>query len=118
MTAWIQDLFTVIDYRDAKDFCGFLTDDAEFVFANAPAVVGKENIEAAVAGFFDSINGIAHDIEHVASDDNQVVCKGLVTYTRHDKTTLTVPFANWFTMQGNLIHRYQIFVDTSELYTR
>jgi len=40
----------------------------------------------------------------------------MVTYTRHDSSTLTVPFANILRFEGDLIDEYLIFLDVSELY--
>ena len=41
---------------------------------------------------------------------------GTVTYTRHDQSRLTVPFATILKLQGDLIQDYLIFSDMSELY--
>ena len=49
--AFIRQLLTTIDSRDAKAFAAFLTSDASFRFGNHPAVVGREAIEAAVGDF-------------------------------------------------------------------
>jgi hypothetical protein len=48
--------------------------------------------------------------------DDALVCHGTVTYTRHDSSTLTVPFANIFKVHGELIDEYLIFIDVSQLY--
>jgi TRAP-type uncharacterized transport system substrate-binding protein len=45
-----------------------------------------------------------------------VICHGTVTYTRHDASTLTVPFANIFRTRDDLIDEYLIYVDASALY--
>jgi len=39
-----------------------------------------------------------------------------VTYTRHDGSVLTVPFANVFEMRGDKIAAYRIYVDNSLLF--
>jgi hypothetical protein len=39
-----------------------------------------------------------------------------VTYTRHDGSTLRVPFANVFKVDAGLVAEYLIFVDVSRLY--
>ena len=48
--------------------------------------------------------------------DDKRFATGRVTYTRHDDSTLQVPFSVILKMQGDLIDEYLIFVDTSELY--
>ena len=41
--------------------------------------------------------------------------QGQVTYTRHDGSQLSVPFANIFKLRDNLIEEYRIFGDFSAL---
>ena len=113
---WFQQLFESIDQKDADKFVTFLTDDAVFKFGNADPVNGKAAIRGAVAAFFSSIQAINHKINDTWTQPDAVVCHGTVTYTRHDSSLLTVPFANIFKMRDNSIREYLIFIDTSRLY--
>ena len=115
--AWIDDLFTCIDRRDAAGFAQFITPDGQFRFGNAPAVVGRENVEAAVAGFFGAIGGLTHRVTLTADLESFVVCRGEATYTRLDGSTITLPFANVFEMVGTQIRDYQIYADLTPLWT-
>lgn len=113
---FILRMYEAIDRKDSHGMVEFLTDDASFKFANIPVVQGNLNIESFLDGFFASIKAISHtDIEHWNSGDAWFVT-GTVTYTRHDDSTLPVPFGVLLIMKGNLIHDYRIFVDASELY--
>jgi hypothetical protein len=87
-----------------------------FRFGNAEPAKGKKNVGGAVQGFFESIKGLSHDLHEIWVQPDAVVCHGTATYTRHDSTTLTVPFANIFGMDGDLIRDYLIFIDVSQLY--
>ena len=71
-----------------------------------------------VAGFFDSIAGVSHRVIDSWCVDGKLTCHGTVSYTRHDGSVLTVPFANIMTLrQGSgRASEYLIFADTSELY--
>ena len=113
---WINGLFQSIDNSNTDAFLTFLSDDVTFRFGNAEPVKGKENVGNTVQGFFDSIKTLSHDLHEVWEHPDAVVCHGTVTYTRHDSTTLTVPFANVFGINGNLVRDYRIFVDVSQLY--
>jgi len=115
-TDWIKRLFESIDSQDAETFAAFLSDDVRFRFGNADLVKEKAAVREVVAGFFASINGLHHEIQDVWEQRDAVVCHGVVTYTRHDSSTLTVPFANVFKMNGDLIREYLIFADVSQLY--
>jgi ketosteroid isomerase-like protein len=112
----IKQLFQSIDTRDTSAFLTFLSDDVVFRFGNAEQVKGKENVGEAVRGFFESIQALEHDLHEIWEHPDAVICHGMVTYTRHDSTTLTVPFANVFGIDGDLVRDYLIFVDVSELY--
>ncbi len=113
---WIKRLFASIDARDVNAFSRFLTDDVLFRFGNAAPVSGKKEVESTVRGFFDSIETLRHEILDTWKRDNAVICHGFATYTRRDSSTLRVPFANVFKLDGTLIGEYLIFVDVSELY--
>ena len=45
-----------------------------------------------------------------------VICEGETTYTRHDGTQITLPFANVFELEGELISTYKIYADIGPLY--
>jgi ketosteroid isomerase-like protein len=114
---WIAALFAAIDRKDAEAFAEFVTEDARFVFGNLPAVEGRGAIRAFVAGFFDSIRAVSHHVPDAWQAGNKVVCRGEVSYTRHDGSRLTVPFANVFLMAGDKVCDYRIYMDASALYS-
>jgi hypothetical protein len=47
--------------RTPRFFAKYLADDAVFCFANADEVVGRDNIEATLGAFYDSIKALRHD---------------------------------------------------------
>ena len=112
---FINDLFSSIDERNVQTFLTFISDNCLFQFGNIPSVSGKENVGNFVSAFFDSINSLKHEIEDVWEIDCGVVCHGIVTYTRHDKSVLSIPFSNILKIDNGLICEYLIFADTSEL---
>jgi hypothetical protein len=109
-------LFESIDEMDTDKFASFLTDDARFRFGNAPDAVGKSAVKEAVAGFFTTIKRISHRHLNIWTVPDTVIYQGEVTYTRHDDSTLTLPFVNVFGMSGDLIKDYLIYVDINPLY--
>ena len=114
--AWWDSLFHAIDAKDLSGFLAHLTPDAEFRFANNPSAYGHEAIGAAVGGFFGAIGGSRHRFIRAWEDGGSAVCEGEVTYTRHDGSTLTVPFVNVFYLQGDKVRRYLILIDNSALF--
>jgi ketosteroid isomerase-like protein len=114
---WTTRLFQSIDNQDTEAFLAFLSDDVLFHFGNADPVRGKAAVGEVVSGFFDSVKGLHHNLVRIWNEEDVVICHGTVTYTRHDATTLTVPFANILGIGGDLIKEYLIFVDVSELHS-
>lgn len=114
---WIIDLFKAIDRHDSEAFVSYLTEDSQFRFGNAEAVHGKANIKSAVDGFFSAIKSLEHKLENSWILDGHVFVNGNVTYTRHDDSTLSVPFANIFKMDNDKIQDYLIYADISALFT-
>lgn len=117
MKELFRQLFTAIDKRDANGFVSFLTDNASFRFANAPAVSGKEGIRQAVRGFFAQIKGLSHRIDELWQQGNTVICEGEVVYIRLDGSRLTVPFVDIFRLEKGLIANYRIYIDISTLFS-
>lgn len=113
---WITELFSAIDKRDADGFAQHLHEDVRFVFGNAPALQGKAATKEVIAGFFESIAGIAHQLHGTVRSGDTVVCRGRVTYTRKDGSRLEIPFANFFELVDGKIRNYEIYADTSALY--
>lgn len=113
---WWNSLLASIDGKDLAGFLDFVTDDAEFRFANSPPVTGREAIGAAVGGFFDSIRSSRHVAHRTWEDSDSAVCQGDVTYTRLDGREVTVPFVNVFYFRGDRIARYLIHIDLAPLF--
>jgi ketosteroid isomerase-like protein len=115
MPARLPALFTAIDARDAQAFANFLSPNVTFIFANAPALHGREQAQAAVAGFFASLAGLRHELAEHWQCGESLIMRGQVTYTRHDGSQLCLPFANIFKLRDNLINEYRIYGDFSAL---
>lgn len=110
-------LFAAIDAADPVRFADFLAADAQFRFGNYEPVHGRDAVRAYVTGFFGSIAGLRHELVALVRAGDVVTAHGHVTYTRHDGSTLRVPFANVFHLDdAGLIRDYLIFIDNHELY--
>lgn len=112
----IKGLFKAIDDKNAASFAKFLSHDCTFRFGNGAPVAGKENIRNYVSGFFDSIDGLSHNITDTWDLPDGKVCHGTVTYTRKDNSKLSVPFSTIVKGGDRGISEYLIFADISQLY--
>lgn len=114
--ALVSKVYQSIDSADAAKFASFIAPSGIFRFANIPAVKGNKAIQAFVADFFKSLNGIRHsDLESWSLED-VIFVNGTVKYTRHNDTLLELPFSCTWKMKDGLIDEYLIFIDASELY--
>lgn len=113
----LDDLFSSIDEKNVERFLRFLTDDAIFRFGSAAPVEGQEEIREAIVDFFGTIAGSKHVLGKMLADNGTLVCEGEVTYTRHDDSEITLPFANVFEFEGELISHYKIYADAGPLYS-
>jgi hypothetical protein len=114
-------VFESIDAMDAAGFAKAFTENGSFTFGNAEPVVGRCQIEEAVAGFFSSIGGLRHEISGVwtgrweAGDVKSV--EGTVHYTRQDGAAVQpIPAVSTLRLRGDLIEDYRIFVDLGPLF--
>jgi ketosteroid isomerase-like protein len=113
---WIQSTFDALDAGDAEGFCEHLAQDCSFIYANQPPVTGRDDIRDAVDEFIGSVETTDHTLDEYFQAPGRAVVRGQVEYTRHDGSTLQVPFANIFDIVDEGIQTYQIYVDISELY--
>ena len=113
---FVKDMYAVVDAKDGNKLAAMMTENGIFKFANNPAVEGRDAIASFLGNFFQSIKDIRHEDLEDWQVNNTRFATGKVTYTRHDDSTLSVPFSVILKMQDTLIHEYLIFVDASELY--
>jgi len=114
--ALLNTLFAAIDNKDTGRFLSCIAPDATFRFGSAPAIAGHDAIRSAVDGFFATIAGLQHAVKKTVANGSMLVSEGEVTYTRHDDSRITLPFANIFQMQDGLITEYKIYIDIALLY--
>ena len=113
--AWIDGLFASIDGMDADRFMSYLTDDPVFRYGSNPAVEGKAAVRGAVAGVFSMFRQLSHTIEGTWAHPDAVFVQGTVHYTRHDGSTISLPFLNGFKMRGEKIREYLIYIDPTPM---
>jgi hypothetical protein len=118
---YVADLFDAVDALDATAFAERFTEDGTFRFGNAPAVVGRQQIEESVAGFFSTIRGLKHKIVGVWSgawESGAVTSvETTVTYRRKDATvTDAIPVTSTLRMRGDLIADFRVFADISPVF--
>lgn len=113
---YVQKLFDTIDRQDANAFAAAFAAHGVFRFGNAPSTMGSAAITEVTAGFFAAISGLKHQLVDCWEERDATMCHGQVTYTRHDDSTLSVPFAVILRGDDEAVSEYLIFVDNSALF--
>jgi ketosteroid isomerase-like protein len=113
---WWKSLCATIDAKDTHRFIHHLADDCEFRFGNGPSVIGHEAIGAAVDAFWASIRASEHHLTDCWSGADSAACEGTCTYTRHDGSTITLPFVDVLHLRGDKATKYCIYMDVGPLY--
>ncbi len=112
---YLEGLSPSLDAKDTEKVLSFLTDDCVFQAGNLEPVKGKKAIAETLNGFFPVVKIIEHEMSDTFESGDSVVHRGIVTYTRLDDTTLTVPVCDVFKMRDNKIAEYYIYIDWSNL---
>ncbi|MBD8605448.1 nuclear transport factor 2 family protein [Aeromicrobium sp. CFBP 8757] len=116
-TAWVKDLFALVDVGDSEALIARMAPEASMRFGNADAVSGHAEMLAGSQAFHSSITAISHAIVHAVRLGSVILTELEVTYTRLDGQVLTLPCTNVFELDGEgLITRYQIFMDIAPVY--
>jgi limonene-1,2-epoxide hydrolase len=110
------DLFADIDSMDPDAFARHLADDVRFVFGNSEPVIGRDNVRATWAGFCDGIAGVSHELIEQWNTEPATIVESIVTYTRKDGSTVSLPVATIYRAGDELIDDYRIFMDVAPLF--
>jgi ketosteroid isomerase-like protein len=113
---YASEVYEAVDSRDERRLAPFLSETCTFVYANSQPVIGRENIAEGSKQFMSLIAGIKHQLLDVWAFDDVIVSRLEVTYTRKDRSTLTVPAATIWRMRDRQIDDYRIYIDVAPLF--
>jgi hypothetical protein len=104
--------------RSVDEFISYFSENAEYVFANNPPIVGRKQIQESSTQFRKRLKGVIHEIENIWEFGDVVICEMNVTYLRPDGQTLTLPCTDLIEMDGNLFKKLQVFMDITPVFAR
>jgi hypothetical protein len=111
-----ETLFADIDSMDPDRYARHLSDGVVMRFGNGEPVVGRVAVRDAWAGFCAGLHGVRHDLVERWEAGAATIVEALVTYTRADDSTVTVPVVTIYRASGDLIDDYRIFIDLAPLF--
>lgn len=109
-------VFRAVDDVNVQQFVHYMTSDCTFYFGNAEPVSGHVAITEYVQNFLSMIQQTFHDLSDVWEDDDFLICRLRVTYTRHDGKELSFPCVTVWKIKDNLISDYRIYIDNTPLF--
>jgi ketosteroid isomerase-like protein len=110
-------VFGLVDDQDAAAVAALFAADGSITFGNNPPLVGAEQIEAGIRGFYGTIGGLSHDVVQEWNMDGDSVIELRVTYTRRDGATVTIPCVSiWNRAADGLIATYRVYFDLTPVY--
>src|SRR3954451_23567945 len=109
-------LFVDIDSMDPDALAAHLGEDVRFIFGNSEPVIGRVNVRETWAAFCDAIAGVSHEVIEQWNNEPAVVVESIVTYTRKDASTISLPVVTIYRGKGELIDDYRIFMDVAPLF--
>jgi ketosteroid isomerase-like protein len=112
----VLEVLTAVDAKDADAFAAHLTAEAVFRYGSQESVQGRTAIRDFVAGFFATVAALKHRVIETWRNDDSLVCRGEVVYTKPDGAQVTVPFVNVFALEGALIREYLVYIDPAPLF--
>ncbi|MGH7938788.1 MAG: nuclear transport factor 2 family protein [Bryobacteraceae bacterium] len=119
--SWARALYAdAVDQKNAAGFAAVFDENATLRFGNNEPLVGRSQIESAIAQFFQAMVSLRHEFAAISRDENTIFLQANVTYTRHDGKVVTVPAMTVFVVNerdGDLVATAcRIYVDLSPLF--
>jgi len=110
-------MFRDIDRMDADAWAAYLAPDAVMRFGNADPVHGREACCDALAGFYDTIDGLHHALVEQWEHGPATIVEALVTYTRPDGADVDVPVVTIYRTNGkDLISDCRVYIDLAPVF--
>ncbi len=120
--AWARELYHEhVDRKDAAGFAAIFAENGQLRFGNEVPIVGRKNIETAIAQFFQAMESLRHEFQTISIDGDAIFLAAVVTYRRHDGKVVSVPAMTVFRTEGEAkIFRARscdIYVDLAPLFS-
>ena len=118
---WVSGVFHAMDSLDTAAVMKLFGEEPTLRFGNTDPAMGRDQVEAMVAGMFTLVAGLQHEITGVWTGTwpggEVKSIESEVTYTRHDGSRVgPLPATTTLRLEGDRIKHYQIFMDASALF--
>ena len=114
----VRRVFDLLDSFDVEAFGELLTDEVEVRFGNGPSMIGRPAVAEGQVGFFGAFKEMKHTLnpQSLWAKPGSFVIEGTATYTRHDDSSVSIPVADVFWLEGGKISKLFVFFDVAPLF--
>ena len=114
--SWHQEFFAALDNRDEQAVRRWLADEVTLRVANRQMVEGRDTVLEGLRQFWDSIAAMSHEVTNLIEAGDEAFVESLVTYTRLDGRTVTVPAATWIERRDGKVAAQRVYIDLQPLF--
>ncbi len=114
----LKRMFLAGEAMNVENFVKFYTDDALYRFSNFPIVHGPDGIRISSGSyeekgtFLGVVEGVNHHIVDIWEvEEDTLVVKMEVSYTRHDGGVFTLPCCDIVKFRGDKVSELRIYMD-------
>ena len=113
----VSAMCAAVDAGDAAAFATWFSDDASYRFANAPALSGRDSVEAATAGACDALPWVRHTVDQVAHVGDQLFCRFTISTADPEGRQVDLPCVTVIWIADGQIVDYRVHLDIGPVMT-
>ncbi len=113
---WWQEYYDDIDNQRLDSLGSRTAQNVVVRTAGFPAVEGLENVLNGQREFFSTFKSLRHDFTNTWEVEDTAVLEAIVTYTRHDETSVEVPCVSILHRTDELVDSVRIYLDLAPIY--
>ncbi|WP_018180653.1 nuclear transport factor 2 family protein [Jongsikchunia kroppenstedtii] len=117
---WLIDTYADVDGQDLDALLLRFAPEAELIFANSPAAVGRDAIRETLTQFWGTIGGLRHEFRALAETDrNGLAVEGTCHYRTHGGAQVPLPVVTMIDRDDHgLITSMRIYIDSAPLFAQ
>ena len=109
----VQEAFRSVDEMRLDDFAALFTLDGTMTFGNGEPSVGPDAIKAALADFYQHLDGVRHDPRGAWIIDDVSINEAIVHYTMKDGSDVPLPVTSILRWSGDSVRQWRIYMDAA-----
>jgi uncharacterized protein (TIGR02246 family) len=109
----VQEAFRAVDEMRLDDFAELFTPDGSMTFGNGEPSVGPDACRTALAGFYQHLAGVRHELRGAWIVDDVSINEAIVHYTMKDGSDVPLPVTSILRWSGDRVREWRIYMDAA-----